>query len=220
MESTPNPTTQTTPLEFITVIPQQRGDQTTTPSKNHSIHIDEAGAAAPSGLAARVLALYTRFRAYKNERLQGLRPWSEFFDRNKFSVPSKLEGVTRANRNLRHFYSNYLVVSCGVAVYVAISNLNFILSMLLCAALFWYFKTATASGESIVLRGTEITSPKAYTALSVLTLLMFYVTGGSSTIFWLVVGCGGVVLTHAAMREAPPDDLAGPTVSLPVELLV
>eukprot|EP00759_Apiculatamorpha_spiralis_P050936 PhF_6_TR499/c0_g1_i1/m.254/K20359/RABAC1, PRAF1; PRA1 family protein 1 len=192
--------TTTTPLEFVSIA---------TPPREDGKPANETGTAETTStmslgvLTQKVKDAYEKVKVFKDERLKGMRPWSEFFDRKKFSVPTKLEGVSRANKNIRHFYSNYLVVAFFVSLYVAITNLNFILSMVLCAALFWYYRTATANGEPLVIRGTEVTAPKAYFSLSALTLLLFWFTGGSSTIFWLVFGCGGVVFVHAAAREPP-----------------
>eukprot|EP00760_Papus_ankaliazontas_P031392 PhM_4_TR525/c0_g6_i1/m.102069/K20359/RABAC1, PRAF1; PRA1 family protein 1 len=154
----------------------------------------------------RVTSFVAAVRMFKDDRLRNLRPWGDFFDRNKMSVPTKTEGVSRVNRNVRHFYSNYLVVATCLSLYIAITNLNFVLSMLMCASLFWYYRMSTNDGQtSFMLRGQEVTPVTAYSSLSGLTLFLFYVTGGSSTIFWLLIATLGVVVTHAALREPPTD---------------
>jgi len=120
-------------------------------------------------LLGRLAQLVGKLRAFKDETFRGVRPWKEFFDKSKFSLPGKIEAVSRSNKNLRHFYSNYLIVACLVSIYVFITNLAFTMSMAFCGCLYYYYKISTANGEPYILRGTEITPVRAYTALILLT---------------------------------------------------
>eukprot|EP00759_Apiculatamorpha_spiralis_P052456 PhF_6_TR5723/c0_g1_i1/m.8433/K20359/RABAC1, PRAF1; PRA1 family protein 1 len=154
---------------------------------------------------SRVGLFVNRIRMVKDERMRNLRPWASFFDKTKFSIPGKIEGVSRVNKNVRYFYSNYLFVVALVAIYVILTNLTFVLTMGFCGSLLWYYRVSTANGEPFIVRGNEIGPTKAYGSLGTLTLFMFWLTGGSSTIFWLVTLSAGVVVGHAATREAPED---------------
>ncbi len=147
-----------------------------------------------------------RLRAYKEERFSTLKPWSEFADRTKFSVPGKLEGFSRVNKNVAYFYSNYVIVAFFGSLYVLITNPSFTISMGMATAVYYYLKMKVNANEPIILFGREVAIYQAYTSLIAFALISFYFTGGSSTVFWLVLCALGSVLTHALLREPQQDN--------------
>jgi len=157
-------------------------------------------------LSSRIALFMGRMRMFKEEHQRGLRPWSGFFDKAKFSYPSKMEAVTRANKNLTFYYSNYILLAALVTIFIIINNLLFVITMALCAAAYGYYRASTSNGEPFFLRGSEITPMQAQGGLGAITLFLFWLTGGSGVIFWVITMSGGLVIGHAATHEAPEED--------------
>eukprot|EP01063_Lacrimia_lanifica_P015930 TRINITY_DN22581_c0_g1_i1.p1 TRINITY_DN22581_c0_g1~~TRINITY_DN22581_c0_g1_i1.p1 ORF type:complete len:251 (+),score=80.68 TRINITY_DN22581_c0_g1_i1:59-811(+) len=135
---------------------------------------------------------------------KGLRSWREFGDKSKFNAPTKMEAFSRAKINLVYFKSNYSVLILLLGVWTILSNLAFTISMCV-TALAWkiYLGLSDNGKRSVILPGGRALSPlEGYSGLSLTTLLLFYITGGSSTIFWLIASAMIVILGHATMREA------------------
>eukprot|EP00759_Apiculatamorpha_spiralis_P015864 PhF_6_TR22360/c0_g1_i1/m.31691/K20359/RABAC1, PRAF1; PRA1 family protein 1 len=207
------------PVDLVTPV---KSHTTTTPSNNNTVTMSNASIVSTPDLSgpptdhgnitfgSRVQLLLGRARRFKDERLRGMRSWKVFFDKQRFSAPTKLEAINRANKNLKYYYSNYLIVVLIIGLYIMVTNMLFVLSMLFCVGLFGYYRAVTANGEAFLIQGNEITPGKAYTSLSVGTFVLFWLTGGSSTIFWLATLSGGIVVGHAATHEPLEDELTFP----------
>ena len=130
-----------------------------------------------------------------------------------------MEAFTRARVNLVYYRGNYTILMGLIAVWTVLSNLVFTIAMCIVAAV-WrlYYELSGRGTVDVTLPGGRAVSPiEAYLALSALTLLSFYVLGGSGTVFWLVTTCIIVIFGHATMHEQPCtaaelalDDLARP----------
>lgn len=156
---------------------------------------------APDGFFGRIAWHYTNIKNYKEEKLRTLKPWSEFFDRSKFSTPGKMEAFSRANKNLAYFSSNYVVVATVMSAYVLITNLMFLIAALISIGFYYYCRMKSTAGEPITIRGKELSTTQAYTGLVVFSVFMFFYTDGSSTVFWLLTCAVVSVLGHAVARE-------------------
>ena len=178
---------------------------------------DDPTAVPPLGenpsVCERASHYWARAKAYKEDKFRTLRPWGEFFNRAEFSVPSKLEAFSRIHRNYTHFHSNYVVVVGVLSSYILITNLVFLLAMLLCVAAYYYCRMRSEAGDPIKIGSKELSPTQAYAGLVVGTFFLFYWTNGSSTIFWLVTSALLAVFGHAATRR-PVDD--NPFANLPV----
>jgi hypothetical protein len=133
--------------------------------------VDDPSALPPLGPTASICAKAThyfqRVKLYKEDRLRSLRPWSEFFSRADFSIPSKLEAFSRIHRNYTYFHSNYVVVVAVLSSYILITNLVFLLSMVLCTAAYHYCRSRSAAGDPIRVFSKELSPTQAYAALVV-----------------------------------------------------
>lgn len=162
----------------------------------------------PASLFGKVGYYYHSLKTYKDERFKTMKPWGEFFDRTKFSAPGKVEAFSRANKNVSYFYSNYVVVATISSLYVLLINPSFLLCLFASGLLYAFLRAKTNANEPIVLVGKEISYTQAWAFLIVFSLLSFYVTGGSSTVFWLVLSSLGTVLGHAMFREPSTDEMS------------
>ena len=194
-------------LNFVDRTPAK--NEVFTPSENvasPTAPISDQQSAMPDTFFGKVSHRLDQIRAYKDERFSTLKPWTEFADRTKFSVPGKLEGFSRVNKNVAYFYSNYVIVAFVGSLYVLITNPSFTISMGTAVAMYYFLKMKVNANEPIALFGREVSIYQAYTTLIAFAIVSFYFTGGSSTVFWLVL-CGlGTVLTHALLREPTQDN--------------
>ena len=140
-------------------------------------------------------------RYHKDRKLATLRPWKEFGDRAEFSIPGKLEALSRISDNVQYFNSNYAVLVSVMSLYILITNLWFMVGMSLCGACYYWVKLKVAAKEPIQIGSTVMTATQSYFALLIFSLFTFYITDGSSTVFWLVTSAGAIVLGHATCRK-------------------
>jgi hypothetical protein len=198
-------------LKFVDVTPVK--NEVYTPGTGVAIPAspvtpDQAAGVEGDSFFGRMKSKFLAIKKYKDERFASLRPWSEFFDRSKFSAPGKLEAFSRINKNLSTFYSNYVVVTFLISLYVLFSNFLFLTAMVCSFAAYYWVKMQTANGEPLVIRGKEFSATQANVSLVFFTIFMFLYTNGSSTVFWLVTMALLAVFGHAAARE-PVQDASG-----------
>jgi hypothetical protein len=165
-----------------------------------------------SGRFGGLKKLFSGVKSWKDEKLKSLRGWNEFFDRSKFSVPTRGEALSRISHNLSYFYSNYFVVAIIVAIYYLITNIMFMISIIVCGTSWYLYRNRKAP---VYIGNTEITPIQGYTGLTFGTLIMFYLTSGSNTVFWLITVAAMTVVGHAWAREpgvntgGSPEDIFG-----------
>eukprot|EP01060_Flectonema_neradi_P005948 TRINITY_DN13994_c0_g1_i1.p1 TRINITY_DN13994_c0_g1~~TRINITY_DN13994_c0_g1_i1.p1 ORF type:complete len:241 (+),score=35.59 TRINITY_DN13994_c0_g1_i1:73-795(+) len=163
----------------------------------------ESKPSGQQGFKARLQQLAIQVRAVVETSWRGLRGWKAFADPKKFSAPSKMDALKRARINLVFFKSNYMVIMGLITLWTILSNVTFAVSMLISAGAWKVYFELSNNGEVVVaLPGGKTLRPiEAYVGLSVVTFLLFYISGGSSTVFWLVTTSIIVILGHAVMRE-------------------
>ena len=91
-----------------------------------------------------------------------------------------------------------------IAIWTVLSNLTFTIAMAVVAVL-WkvYLEVSNRGAANVTLPGGTVLAPlQAFSLLSMGTLILFYVLGGSSTVFWLLTTVAIVILGHATLHEA------------------
>jgi hypothetical protein len=162
-----------------------------------------------AGVVQKVGYYYACAKNFKDRKVAHLRPWRDFANKDEFSIPGKLEALSRVSDNLSYFNSNYVALVAAMSLYILITNLSFMIGMLVCAATYYFIRMKQAANENIFLHTYEFTPTQAFVGLGIGGLLTFYLTGGSSTVFWLVTCAAVVVLGHAVTRR-PMQRLAEP----------
>ncbi|KAG5495123.1 hypothetical protein JKF63_02176 [Porcisia hertigi] len=172
-----------------------------------------------SSLPTKVQQLYHVSRQRVMRNFSALRPWSEFFDTTFFHSPSGVtDTVNRLNRNLPYFYANYLVTSLVCSSYILLINLPFAVYVLITTALYLLIRNRSAMVAALAAQGASeeeqmvyfgghaFTIMQLYLMLGVFGVIGFYLTGGSSVIFWLLLTSLGVSIGHASLRRPPIQD--------------
>ncbi|CAJ1992142.1 PRA1 family protein [Leishmania donovani] len=172
-------------------------------------------------IAAKVQQLYHVSRQHVMRNFMALRPWSEFFDTTFFHSPSGVtDTVNRLNRNLPYFYANYLVLSLLCSSYILLINLPFAVYAVLMVTWYLFIRSRSAMVAALAAQGASeeeqmvyianraFTISQLYLMLIVFGVVGFYLTSGSSVIFWLLLTSFGVSVGHASMRRPPIQDSA------------
>eukprot|EP00756_Hemistasia_phaeocysticola_P043941 Hpha_TRINITY_DN17526_c0_g1::TRINITY_DN17526_c0_g1_i1::g.92457::m.92457/K20359/RABAC1, PRAF1; PRA1 family protein 1 len=162
---------------------------------------DAAGAGGGGGVVAKLKALGQWVSAQKTRTLKGVRPWREFAKKSEFSVPKKSEVWQRLTVNLKYYYSNYFLIVIVLAAWTAISNWFFVVCMALGVSVYYYYRTVTKDGSPFMCRGKEVSALQFNAGFAAASLFLFWLSGGSSVIFWLLVSVVGVIGGHGATRE-------------------
>ena len=194
VEQQPQPTTEgADSLSFMNVSGGDLNENT----------INEPGTipTTPAGAWGRVMGGVESIKSLKQSLTADLAPWSQFADRTQFSVPSKSEIFGRIRGNLKVYHSNYLLLLSILAIWTAVSNLYFVCSMVTSFLVYYYYKLQTHDGGKFFFRGKEVSQMQFYGFLTAVTLFMFWLTGGGSTIFWMLASAGIVVIGHASARQ-------------------
>ncbi|CAM8917014.1 unnamed protein product [Rhodiola kirilowii] len=134
------------------------------------------------------------------------RPWAELADRNSFAKPESItEAAGRIKRNYTYFRVNYLTVIAVVLGISLVTNPFSLLTLvgLLAAWLFLYL--FRPSDPPLVILGRTFSDRETLGLLSVLSIVVVFLTSvGSLLISALLIGAG-IVCAHGAFRV--PEDL-------------
>ncbi|KAI8612408.1 prenylated rab acceptor PRA1 [Chytriomyces sp. MP71] len=141
------------------------------------------------------------------QRFQTLKPWSEFLDRTRFSVPKSYnEFMVRARLNWNHFNANYLLIALITIAWSLISNLLLLFDVLFIAVGSRYVSTISPNQPEHLFGNQSfplITQTQGWLALALVGAILLYLTAAGSTIFWIVFWTALIVFGHAGMMEAP-----------------
>ena len=134
-------------------------------------------------------------------RVKAIRPWSVFFDTAHFSLAGFTEASKRFGINLMYFASNYFAISFLVALYQIIRHPLLVVSMLGCACAAAGYKQLSAGGQRFVLGGQTIPDSRVYGFITGTSVFLFWITGGTSAVFWIVALCSVLIGAHGTLRD-------------------
>eukprot|EP00906_Rhabdomonas_costata_P000077 RCo000108 len=164
---------------------------------------------APPGILGSVRQAATSLWECVLERLRSVRPWSEFMDCSRLSLPTKAEVFGRVTRNLSAFRSNYIALLLVVSLYYLVTHLVFTVCMGACVLAWQWYRSRT---EPCFMGNTEIGPVQAYAILTLVTLIVFYMTSGRDVMFWFVL-IGSVDATkvdlHPTVAKNPMRSVQG-----------
>jgi len=139
-------------------------------------------------------------KSFRQTRLSGLRPPTEFFDIHRISRPSDLNQATaRISYNTRYFSGNYGLVVLALAIYAIIANPLLLIAI---AFLVGGFAAINRFAPEPMQVGNHVVTQKSlYTALFVVGLPLLWWASPLSTFFWLVGASSILILGHACLLE-------------------
>ncbi|ORC90616.1 RAB-interacting protein [Trypanosoma theileri] len=169
-------------------------------------------AAAPSTFVGKVQYYYTSTVEGTRRQLALVRPWKEFFDRQAFASPAGLsDSLSRLNRNINYYYHNYIIMALVGSSYVLLLNPAFSLCLFMTLMMWWYVSTkraeaAATNSNHFTLANREITFSQAYIFIILFGGVSFFLSNGSSVVFWLVLSSLGIVVAHAVLRKPTQEE--------------
>jgi len=173
-----------------------------------------AGAASA---AASVVASDPRFgfiHRIRNERFAQLRPLSEFFDKNRFSLTGSFQTISqRWSYNLQYFQSNYFIIILGLSIYAIITSPLLLFTI---AFIFGgFYLISRQNGQPLTIGGSVISPSTMYAAYGGASLILLLFSGATGAIFWIIGAAAVIILGHAAVLEP---GLEGDFASGPVQV--
>ncbi|KAF8982950.1 hypothetical protein BGZ46_000298 [Entomortierella lignicola] len=157
----------------------------------------EDASAAVSSASSFGLGFLQKFR---EERLSSLRPASEFFDKNRFSIPSGFSTVTsRFNYNLNYFQGNYLVLFLAIAAYSLITNPMLLFSVAFVVISFYAIQRIPSEG--VQFGSTTLQASQLKFGLIGISVILFFLSSLFGTFFWIVGASAVVILGHASVMQ-------------------
>jgi hypothetical protein len=138
---------------------------------------------------------------FSRAHLQHVRPWSDFFDRNRISRPAHMNAaIARISHNVQQFRANYMMIALVLVIYILITNLWLLFSVVFVGIGVRWLSSKPAD-QPIMLGGRMFSQKELYAALIVVALILMYVSAAGSAIFWVIGASGAVIFTHAALLE-------------------
>jgi len=152
---------------------------------------------AAIGLLASIPAALKNFR---ETRLSGLRPPSEFFDWNQVSKPESINtAISRISYNTRYFSGNYGIIVAALALYAFLTNKWLLIGLAFLVlgfiAINRYAPDATQVGEHTV------TQKHLYIGLFVIGIPIIWFAAPIWTFFWIIGASSAIIFTHASFME-------------------
>ncbi|KAJ3052546.1 hypothetical protein HK097_006077 [Rhizophlyctis rosea] len=143
-------------------------------------------------------------KAQGQARFAGLKPVSEFFDRNRMSKPQSLNVfTTRLNFNLIYFQNNYILITLLCTIYLLFTNLSLLLGILFLIGAFKFVNSMNPNEPTRLPGGVMVTRTQLYPALVFIAILVLWFTSATSAIFWLASVCAFIIAIHAGFMEPP-----------------
>lgn len=161
---------------------------------------------AASSTVASLRAFLSHLSSSARRALSGRRPWPELLDRSAFSRPQSLSDATsRIRRNASYFRVNYLVLLSLVLALSLLSHPFSLLTLLSLLAAWLFLYAFRPSDQPLVLLGRTFSDRETLAILSLLTVVVVFLTSvGSLLISASMVGLA-IVAAHGAFRD--PEDL-------------
>ncbi|KAF9350120.1 hypothetical protein BGX26_011665 [Mortierella sp. AD094] len=147
-------------------------------------------------------------KKFREERLSSLRPFSEFFDVNRFSKPDGFATITsRLNYNLSYFQSNYMLVFLGITAWSVINNVMLMFSTgFVLGGMHFISKVPQ---EGIIIGANKYNPRQLQTGLVCVAVPLFFFSSTIGTIFYIIGASAVSILGHAAfMQEGVEGDFA------------
>ncbi|KAF8929727.1 PRA1 family protein-domain-containing protein [Dissophora ornata] len=157
---------------------------------------DDASAAVSSA-SAYGLGFLQKFR---EERLSSLRPASEFFDKNRFSMPNNVSNVTsRFNYNLTYFQGNYLLMFIAITAYSLLTNFMLLFSVAFTVGGMHFIQRVPPEG--ITIGQSRFQASQLKMGLIAISVILFFLSSTIGTVFWIVGASAVVILGHAGVMQ-------------------
>ncbi|KAI9487351.1 MAG: PRA1 family protein-domain-containing protein [Benjaminiella poitrasii] len=154
------------------------------------------------GAAATNIANEARFsflRKFREQRLSNIRPFGDFFDKNRISFTTSFHTISqRWNYNLQYFSANYLLIILALSIYAIITSWWLLFTI---AFVFGGFYLISRLDGPLTIGGTALSPSTLYASYAGISLILLLFSGATGAIFWIIGAAAIIILGHAAILE-------------------
>lgn len=128
----------------------------------------------------------------------------DFFDFSRMSLPKGIfEVQQRVTYNISYFASNYTAIAFLFFLYCIFTNIPFFLFVTVELVIIYFVQRAFGNTEELSLRFFRLHRNIWYSILLAINIPVFFFWSPLSTVFWLALVSGALILTHAAIIDKP-----------------
>ena len=154
-------------------------------------------------LASGIVQQLTHTHGFFVDVLNATRPWNEFTEWHKYSVPSTAERGPRIAKNATSYYYNYCVASCLGSLWVLCINWLLYVCVAIVVGMFVFYRARMARLEQCVIGGFLLAPNPTYTSFATAMAGLFLFMAGGVTSLVGMIAMGGILGLHAMCREPP-----------------
>ena len=142
----------------------------------------------------------------KNEgqnRVKSLKPWTDFFDRSRFSKPASFQQFSeRLHFNMSYFENNYILLLLIVIAYFLITNLWLLFSVLFLIGGYKWLGSLPAN-QPFKIGSAMFNVTHLWLVYGVVAFILLFFTGVTGTVLWIGGICCGLLALHAGFIDKP-----------------
>lgn len=126
-----------------------------------------------------------------------VRPWADMFDLSQFVAPKPNEVSSRIENNVQYYKTNYFCIFLFLIGAFSLSHPFFLLTLLISGALAF----ALFSIKNLSFQGKNLGPVEKLGITVIATLILMWLTGSASYVFYTLVFTGAIVGGHCYMRK-------------------
>mmetsp|Transcript_1849 Transcript_1849/g.2658 ORF Transcript_1849/g.2658 Transcript_1849/m.2658 type:complete len:244 (+) Transcript_1849:70-801(+) len=179
-----------------------KANKSSTSSPSLSMSSMASIALSPTNIGSVVTETVSRWR---EKPLESVRPWGEFFDRQRLGVPRPTEIRQRTSQNLAYFQTNYLILFFVLAIYSVLTSPGLLLIAILMCGLSFYLLYWRQ--DDIMIGSWKVTAHQKVLMVLVMSLVLCVFTSAAKTLLWIVAIAVVFVMGHALFWSPPEEEL-------------
>lgn len=181
---------------------EERQDSTTGETFNGS-DIDKASTKpeeeeqiSTMALQAANVELSSPIGGWLSRRRAEIRPWSKFFKKSNFEIPTPAKLGKRFCNNVEHFQSNYVFVFPVLFIYCLIAY-PLLIVVLIASGVICYQLSAKQRERKLMIANHEVTITQQYAVVLLLSIPILLLTGAGPSVFWVLGASLLCIILHA-----------------------
>lgn len=147
-------------------------------------------------LQAANVELSSPIRDWLSKRWAEIRPWSKFFKKSHFDIPTPAKLGKRFCKNVEHFQSNYVFVFPVLFMYCLIAY-PLLIVVLIASGVICYQLSAKQRERKLMIANHEVTITLQYAIVLLLSIPILLLTGAGPSVFWVLGASLFCIILHA-----------------------
>ncbi|KAG0680294.1 hypothetical protein C6P40_004391 [Pichia californica] len=128
----------------------------------------------------------------------------DFFDFSRMSIPKGVyDAHQRVTYNLSYFTSNYFAIAFLFFLYCIFTNIPFFLFVAVELVVIYFVQRSFGNTDEINLKFFRLHKNIWFSLLLIINIPLLFFWSPLSTVFWLSIFSGSIILAHAALVDKP-----------------